>query len=142
MLCEGGQDVCFETPQAAPEWQADVIRKGSNLRETTTDPQTGTTTLHIVDDFGARKDADHVLITDSVARECWVIHPDDPLSARGRTHWCDILQRVNWCLRTETYSHMWADAANFHLSARIEAYEGDRLVFEKDFTETIPRDMI
>ena len=142
LLCEGGQDVCFEPPQAAPEWQAEIIRKGSNLRETTTDPQTGATTLHIVDDFGALKDADHGLITDSVAREWWVIHPDDPLSARGRTHWSDILQRGDWCLRTETYSQMWADAENFHLSARIEAYEGDQLVFEKDFTETIPRDMI
>lgn len=142
LLCEGGQMVCFDPPESAPEWQANVIRKGSNLRETSTDPQSGATTLHIVDDFGAFEDADHGLITDSIAREWWSIHPDDPLSAMGRTHWSDILQRGDWRLRTETYSEMHSDAKNFYLNARIEAYEDDRLVFEKDFAKTIPRDLL
>lgn len=35
---------------------------------------------------------------------------------------------------------MRSDAENFHLTGRIEAYEGDSLVFERDFEETIRRD--
>jgi hypothetical protein len=35
---------------------------------------------------------------------------------------------------------MTASATHFRLKARIEAYEGDKLVFEKEFDETIPRD--
>ncbi len=42
-------------------------------------------------------------------------------------------------MRTETFSGMRADLTHFHLTARIEAWEDDELVFEKDFAETIPR---
>jgi hypothetical protein len=34
---------------------------------------------------------------------------------------------------------MTADAKAFHLTARLEAYENDKLIFERDLTETIPR---
>ena len=37
---------------------------------------------------------------------------------------------------------MRSDAENFHLTGRIEAFEGEQLVFERDFEETIPRDHI
>jgi hypothetical protein len=35
---------------------------------------------------------------------------------------------------------MTSDATDFHLTARLEAYEGDKLIFEKDLSESIPRD--
>ena len=35
---------------------------------------------------------------------------------------------------------MWSDATDFHLSARIEAWESDTLIYARDETETIPRD--
>jgi len=143
LLHEAGKDaVRFEPAESAAPWQTKTLREGSNLRETSTDSETGLTTLHIVDDFGDVEDLDHGLITGTIAREWWDIHPDDPLSARGRTHWSDLLQRGDWCLRTETYTEMWSDAENFHLTAKIEAYEGDELVYEKDLQRTIPRDLL
>lgn len=30
------------------------------------------------------------------------------------------------------------DVENFHLTGRIEAYEGESLAFERDFEETVP----
>jgi hypothetical protein len=42
-------------------------------------------------------------------------------------------------VRTETSASMQSDAQNFIVSARIEAYEGEKLVFERDFEETVPR---
>jgi hypothetical protein len=45
-------------------------------------------------------------------------------------------------VRTETLAEMHCDAQNFFVSARIEAYEGETLVFERDFEETIPRDLL
>ena len=138
-----GQDATpFAPPESAAPWQANTLRNGSNLRESTTDPKTGITTLHIVDDFGDIEDLDHGLITGTIAREWWDIHPDDPLSARGRTHWSDLLQRGDWILRTETMTEMWSDADTFHLTARIEAYEGDVLIFEKSMQHSIARDLV
>lgn len=37
---------------------------------------------------------------------------------------------------------MRSDKANFHLTGRIEAYENDELVFERNFAETIARQYI
>ena len=45
-------------------------------------------------------------------------------------------------MRTETFTAMRSDAKNFYLTGRIEAFEGDTLVFERDFDETIARDHI
>ena len=138
----GKQADQFMPPESAAPWEVKTLREGSNIRETTTDPETGLTTLHIVDDFGDVEDLDHGLITGSIAREWWDIHPDDTLSARGRTHWSDLLQRGNWRLRTETYTEMWSDATNFYLVARIEAYEGEALVYKDLMSHSIPRNLL
>jgi putative CocE/NonD family hydrolase len=130
----------FEAPEAATPWQVETIRKGSNSRKTITDWTTGIVTLEIVDDFGKVKDGDHGLINGSVAREWWSIHPDDPLSAHGRTHWTDELEREGITLRTEATSEMTSDATHFHLKARLEAFENDELIFEKDVQRSTLRD--
>ena len=102
--------------------------------------KTGVITLEIIDDFGSVRDSDHGLVNGSAAREWYSIHPDDPLSATARTHWSTENSRGSWSVRTETYASMTSDATDFHLTARLEAYEGDRLIFEKDMSESIPRD--
>ena len=76
----------------------------------------------------------------SIAREWWSIHPDDPLSAEARTHWSTENSRSQWSVRTETYAKMTSDKENFFLEARLEAYEGENLVFEKEITDHVPRD--
>jgi hypothetical protein len=137
-----GDEAHFQEPEAAPAWKVDTVRPASNSRKVERDPVTGAVTLAIVDDFGAIRDADHGLVSGGIAREHWTIHPDDPLSAHGSTHWTSTLSRDGWSLRTETYSAMRSDADTFHLTGRVVAYEGDTLVFERDFSEEVPRDHI
>ena len=129
----------FPDPDAAPAWQTQTLRPANNERRRETDLKTGITRLEIIDDFGCVQDADHGLIIEGVAREWWDIHPDDPLSARGKTHWTELRARGDWDTRTETYATMWADQTHFHISARLEAYENDRLIFEKDIADSVPR---
>lgn len=130
----------FPPPQAEAPWDITTLREGSNRRQTISDLNSGIVTLEIEDDFGLVKDNDHGLIGGGVGRESWSIHPDDPLSARGKCHWTDELGRDDLMLRTETTCEMWSDATHFCLSARIEAYENDILVYERDHTDKIPRD--
>ena len=100
----------------------------------------GIETLEIIDDFGSARDLDHGLVHGSVAREWWSIHPGDPLSASGRTHWTYENSRGDWSVSTETYTNMTSDAEYFHLTARLEAYENNNLVFEKVVSKSIKRD--
>ena len=130
----------FEAPEADTHWLTEQVRPAANSRKVINDIKTGLITLEIIDDFGSLRDSDHGLISGSVAREWYSIHPDDPLSARAETHWSTENSRGNWSIRTETYATMTADAKDFYLNARLEAYEGESLVFEKELSERIPRD--
>jgi hypothetical protein len=137
---KGEREPRFPEAVAAPALDQEELRKPSNRRERGLDPATGAVTLTIEDDFGKYRNRDHGLVTGSVGREFYSIRRDDPLSALARCHWTEELERETWNVRTETFSEMRADATHFHLTARIEAYESEKLVFAKDFAETVPRD--
>jgi len=137
-----GHTVAFPPPEAADPWQTKTIREGTNSRRQETDLNTGIVHLHIEDDFGKIRDADHGLINGSIAREHWQIHPDDPLSAKGTCHWTDELERKDIKLRTEARCVMWSDSDHFYLNAKIEAFENDRRIYKRDVSDKIPRNGI
>ena len=135
-----GDEVTFLPPEAAKPLATREIRAQSHVRRTETDQRTGTVSLIIEDDFGEYENMDHGGIAGSVARERWDIHPADPLSACGSAHWTEIVERDGRRLRTEATCSMWSDAENFHLAARIEAWDDEEMIHERDHRETIPRD--
>jgi hypothetical protein len=137
-----GDEVQFGEPEAARPWNTQTVKPASNSRDVERDEKTGVVSLSIVDDFGEIRDAEHGLINGGIARERWSIDPANPLSARAMTHWTSTLSREAWSVRTETFAAMHSDPQNFHLTGRIEAYEGEALVFERNFHETIPRGLI
>jgi len=137
-----GNEIDFPGPEGAEPLKQRAVRPARHVRRTEIDRQTGTVTLVIEDDFGEAENLDHGLISGGIARERWSIHPDDPLSARGETHWTEVVERDGVRLRTETFATMTSDASAFHLTARLEAWEGERLVYDRDVTEEVLRDMI
>ena len=124
----------FAPPEAAPKLVERERRPASNRRTTTIDATTGIQRLEIVDDFGAFEIVEHGLVAGSTGREWYEIHPDDPLSARMRTHWTETLERGDWRVRTESHAEMWADATHFHLTAKVQAFENDALIHEKNWS--------
>jgi hypothetical protein len=137
-----GDELAFPTPEAAAPWATETLRAANSERHVNCDEKTGMITLSIVDDFGEVRDLEHGLANGSIARETWTIHPDDPLSASGKTHWTQTLSRNGWSVRTESSAEMRSDAQSFMVHARIEAYEGEKLVFERNFEESIPRNLL
>lgn len=75
-------------------------------------------------------------------RENYSILPDDPLSARQDCHWSMETLRGDWIVRTETYSSLSATKSHWLVSGRPEAYEGDSLVFAKDWSQKIKRKLV
>lgn len=138
---KSASDECrFEPPEAAAPLELEELRPASNSRKIENDMGSGKIALIIEDDFGLNRNLEHGLISGSVARERWEIHPDDPNSARGILHWTENTERGDIKLRTETYSEMWSDREHFYLKARLEAYENDTLIYEKDVEDQIERD--
>ncbi len=134
-----GLPVRFAPAETDSPWRFRALRPPAHSRIRHSDLGSGTVRLEIVDDFGEAEDLEHGLITGAIARECWQIHPDDPLSARGRTHWTETLRRGDWSVRTETRAEMWSDSTQFHLTARLEAWQGADRVFARQVEKSIPR---
>jgi len=63
----------------------------------------------------------------------------DPLSTAARTFWKHEFSRDDWTIRTETDTRIISTALAFRVIARLRAWHGEALVYEKDWDEAIPR---
>ncbi len=133
-------DECaFEAPEAAAPWNIETLRPTSNRRRIERDVATGTVTVTIEDDFGETRDKDHGLVHGSRMREVWTIDPDDPLSAKGEAHWEQTHDRGDWSARIVSTTSMSSDATDFTVEGRVEAFEGHKSVFRRDYRQVVPR---
>ncbi len=132
----------FAAPEAAAPVALQQIDPPSNRRELTIDQRTGIQRLHIADDFGRSAITEHGMVTWACGRETYTIHPDDPLSAKQECHWSEERARGDWKVRTETYSAMTATKTHFHVTGRLEAYEGEERVLVREWDKKVRRKLL
>ena len=132
-------EIKFAEAEAAIPLNQKIIKKASHKREVRVDSKTGATTLEIIDDFGTQELQDHGMIISAVGRENYSILPGDPLSAKMETHWTESRRRGTWDTRTETFGRLTASKTHWIVWGRIEAYEGKKKVFSREFNEEIER---
>jgi putative CocE/NonD family hydrolase len=131
--------VAWKESEAAEPVKMKELVKPSSKREVSTDPATGAKKLEITDDFGTQLLTDIDLEVHGAGRESYSILPDDPLSARMETHWTESRKRGNWAIRTETYGRLTATKSHWQVWGKIDAFEGKKLIFTKEFKEEIER---
>lgn len=136
---ETEKKVEWKDAEAAEPVKLKHVAKPFHKREAKTNAETGEWTLQIVDDFGRQVMSDIGLEIYGAGRETYRILPDDPLSARMETHWTEERKRGKWHVRTETYGRLEATRTHWIVWGKIEAYEGKKKVFEKEFSEHIER---
>ncbi len=132
-------EVLMPPPEASKPAEHKVIRQPEKQRMSSRDMKTGLSHFTILDDDGINEDLNTGLLLESIAREQYQIDPNDPLSAKVETHWTKSRSRGDWKVRTETKAWLTSDQDNFYVSARLEAFENDELIFEKDWDKTIKR---
>ena len=132
----------FPPAETAPPLEEEELRPVAHSRTLEQDQASGESVLRLLDDFGEYRNKSHGLATGAVARETYRITPDDPLSAQAETHWTQTLSRDDWSVRIEAFQSQRATKTHFIVTARIEAYEGEELVFERDWAEEVPRDLL
>jgi hypothetical protein len=114
-------------------------RQARRDREIHENPTTGETVFTIHRDRGAYRLHDIDLTIDAGAVERFSITEGDPLSAKGDIAWRYRLTRGDWDVRTESRTVLTAGKDTFHLRAMLDAFEGDRRVFAKNWSFDIPR---
>ena len=124
--------------EGAPPWNHRVLRKGQVSRRIETDLLAGRHALIIEDDGGEVENLDHGLCTSEVMSERWEIGAD-PVSARAVQVWDQHLWRGDWRVRTRAEAEMTGTASHLRMKARLTAWEGDRVAFERSFDEEVER---
>ena len=141
-LTETTDEWKFEPPVGASAWRTEALRPSSYSRVTTTDPKTGIVTIEIDEDSGENRDLEHGLISGSWFKERFYIHPDDPLSARTTAEWEQTGGREGQMWRTHVWAEMAGDATQFYTTARVEAFRENERIFERNFEDSVPRDLV
>ena len=134
-----GGEWTFPPPEVAPAWKHQVLDQPHPARRIEHDLMTGQITLVVEDGGGQAENLSHGLIAGDRLSERWEIHPDDPLSARAEICWQQRLSRGDWSVRTEARGEMTADADTLRMRAKLTAWEGETVVFEREWDETVPR---
>lgn len=129
----------FGLPEQLRHGTSTLLRPEAFERQEGTFPD-GTQRLQLTTDGGLMHHESTGMESGKVITEIWDIHPDDPLTARHETHWSYTIGRGKWQTRTETRTVMTCDATNFHIEARLEAYEGEDCLVERDWQFSVPRD--
>lgn len=71
--------------------------------------------------------------------EKYSIRNDEPESAEGETLWEKTLKRGDWEIHTRTRTVLSSDKENFYIHATLDAWEGDKRVFSKNWQERVKR---
>ncbi|MDE2445177.1 MAG: CocE/NonD family hydrolase [Alphaproteobacteria bacterium] len=136
---ENEKEITFAAPEAASPVLQKELKKPVHKREVKVNKKTGETTMALIDDFGTQELQPHSLVIWGAGRENYSIMPEDPLSAKMETHWTEGRKRGKWEARTETYGRLTATKTHWVVWGKIEAYEGKKLIFTKEFNEFIER---
>ena len=141
-----------DTPRDLPEPEKSEfkrrvtrVRDGSMERSFHTDLTTGETTHRFFLDGGVfgpvgdlRLDETGTVLSDISDRK-YMIHADDPLSARATMEQTASFERDDWHAKISCFAEQTATEKEFHLTSRVTCWSGEEEVFSREKTYTIPR---
>ncbi len=133
----------FEPPVGAPHLTCTQRQPGEVARRIERDIATGVTAMEVLRDDGTVKIEENGIVTEHRKTLLFRIADDDPTSARAEAH----VNLVNgndegWHSRVETHSVVSCSAEAFFVEADLHAFEGERRIFSRSWTRTIPRQLL
>ncbi|MEQ8293390.1 MAG: CocE/NonD family hydrolase [Roseovarius sp.] len=130
----------FAPAQLPPPLPVEVLEPVEESQRILEDAATGKIEMQIADGSGRLRYLDNDLTLYEQGYERYSVTGDDPDSTTGETEWYFEVSRDGWSVRTETKTKLTVDASDFHISARMRAWEGDQLVEDLTWEETMARD--
>jgi putative CocE/NonD family hydrolase len=133
--------VPFAPPEVAPPLKNVAPTDGAGDRQIYHDAATGTWAISVGLGFDSLTLDDGLKYSEQ-GSDTFSIVEGDPLSAKADSAWSISIGRGEWRTRVETQSTLSGDAESFHLTNRLDAYEGNVRVFAKTWTKAVPRDNV
>lgn len=135
----------FPPPMTGPEAAYTDVHEGGVRRSTDRDAATGQVRLQVEMDLETDGTPSLTLLDDIELetghgmRETFVVHPDDPLSARVEVLHRTLARRGEHAVRAELRTSLHADHDTFHFTADLIVHEGPAEVAHRQWRERVPR---
>ena len=130
----------FEAAESAPGLKTTVLEPGRSERLLARDMADGSVCLDHLEDGGLSRLDDIDLTLRRSARETFRIREGDPLSASTEMRRVFEIGRGRLRLATDERLKVTCDDEAFIVSAVMEAYEGEVLLFSRSWNKRVPRD--
>ena len=134
--------VAFAEPEVATSFEQEIVEPENHRRIVERDLESGVVMAVTVEDHGRRRDANHGMVKGGRTVRTYRIHPDDPESAAVEARRTVTMARDDWRVRTEIVTSQRCDREHFHVEGRLEAFDGDKCVFSREWRDSVPRDLV
>jgi hypothetical protein len=132
----------FPPAETAAPLKETALRQASSRWTVERDLATGVVTNARLTDDGSYRLDEIDLVTDDKSGRMFVIHPDDPLSAKVE-HWTEkSYARGRFKARARTEVRMRAEREHFVIEARLDAFEGEQPILSRTWSKRIKRDLV
>ncbi|WP_366658321.1 CocE/NonD family hydrolase [Fodinicurvata sp. EGI_FJ10296] len=132
----------FDPPESAPRPAIEQIEESGGGWQLTHDLGTDACTLDVRDGSGQYRLVDEGITVTKTARERYVADPADPQGVSGRAEWTMGLAHDGWSITTHTQTTLTSTPTAFRVQATLRAWEGETLVHEQEWDETIARVLV
>ncbi|AHE98936.1 CocE/NonD family hydrolase [Thioalkalivibrio paradoxus] len=135
--------IVFPEPEGAPaSTPVRQLTPQAHHWRVTRDLAEDRSTLEVVNDQGTVLLEALGLQMQRKALEWYSYEGDDVNSTRGETLWERGFRRGDWSVRTVTRTVLTSTPTEFLLHAQLDAYEGERRVYSRNWDVRIPRDLV
>ncbi|MEA3469826.1 MAG: CocE/NonD family hydrolase [Thermodesulfobacteriota bacterium] len=141
-LDETDQRVDFADPEGAQPMVKKTLRWSRHSWRVIRDLGTALSTLEVINDDGTVYIPDADIEMQRSAEEWYTYKKCDFDTLRGETVWNRGFRRGDWNVRTVTRTVLTSDPHSFHIHAELDAYEGEKRVYSKNWDYVIPRDLV
>ncbi|REJ82699.1 MAG: CocE/NonD family hydrolase [Planctomycetota bacterium] len=132
----------FPEALSAPPLATTLIEPAQHNWLVIRDLENDVSTLRVIKDEGVRRLNAIDLQIKNKAEERYSFRGDDFESCRGETLFLRGLKRGDWQIETRGRTVMSCTSTHFQVRAELDAFEGDKRVFSRNWDQTIPRDHI
>ncbi len=132
----------FEAPAAATPLQRTRIEQPEHEWIVIRNLARDVSTLKVINTEGVYRIDDIDTQIEERCVEKYTHYDNDFDSVRGETRWVRGFSRDGWAVRTVTKTILRSTKTHFHLTADLDAWEGDERVFVRTWSRTIPRDHV
>ena len=140
---DGAEDAQVLMPAVgAPPLEVTRLSDGESTRRIHRDLPTDSTTVEVVDDSGRFIIDEIDLEVTSKSVERYSVRGGDHYSPKGEVEWEIAYRRGPWKTRIVTYTSLTATETSFLTYGRVQAYEGDELVFERTHENSFDRNHV